>query len=133
MRKLLLASCVALLTSPALAQDAPSQCTQGAPTWVSTLCRSYTSYVRVKYCNEVRKGYLLQYVNDEELERAEVAIKAIVSKAIETTPNVDTDAIWKRALILAPQGAHLSRDFCQQYLRSLLADSPVATISIPKP
>ena len=45
---------------------------------INRLFRGCQFYAHVKFCNEVREGYLVKYVNDAELVRAEKAIKSIV-------------------------------------------------------
>ena len=65
---------------------------------INRLFRGYQYYAHVKFCNDVREGYLVKYVNDVELERAEIAIKAIVAQTTKEDATIDTDDVWKKAL-----------------------------------
>ncbi len=49
----------------------------------------YRWFMLVRRCNEVRQGYLLQYVNDDEFARANATIKAIVQQAKTNFPGLD--------------------------------------------
>jgi hypothetical protein len=93
---------------------------------------AYAKYRVVRYCNEVRRGYLVQYVNDDELARATTAIQAIVRKAKNDEPGINTDALWNNSANLAndrPVGV----EWCQRYLEDLLRMSPVALYDQSKP
>jgi hypothetical protein len=94
--------------------------------------RAYNLYVRVKFCNEARQGYLIQYVNDAELDRATIAVKAIVRKAQEAEPGMDSNEIWEKAR-RAADGSIASQSYCQMYLSQLVNMSPVDTYNIQKP
>src|SRR5438270_4980626 len=59
---------------------------------------AYKNYAIVKYCNEVRRGYVAVYINEIELARARTAIKAIEENAIAKNRNLNTDALWRSAL-----------------------------------
>jgi hypothetical protein len=54
----------------------------------------YRFYALVKYCHEIREGYLSVYINDVEMRRADKAIRAIVQKAVSEDNSIDTDKIW---------------------------------------
>jgi hypothetical protein len=92
----------------------------------------YALYRLVRHCNEVRRGYMVQFVNDDEFKRATATIQAIVKKAKKDEPNISTDNLWNESAAGAnrrPIGANL----CQAYLRDLLQMSPVAVYEEAKP
>ena len=92
--------------------------------------RAYAQYAEVAFCNEARAGYLVQYVNDYEFERAKVAIKAIVAAALKEDPSLNTDDLWNKARnanLIAAEG------YCRQALYELLQASPVTVYQINKP
>lgn len=99
---------------------------------INRLFKGYQLYVHVKFCNEVREGYLVKYVNDAELVRAEKAIKSIVDQATKDDTTINTDHVWKQALE-AVQGKPASIDFCQSSLGQLLNLSPTAVYTVAKP
>ncbi|HEY1475745.1 MAG TPA: hypothetical protein VGF53_16840 [Pseudolabrys sp.] len=99
---------------------------------INRLFRGYQFYVHVKFCNEVREGYLVQYVNDAEMIRAEKAIKSIVEQATKDDTAINTDEVWKKALA-AVQGKSASISLCQYSLGQLLNLSPAAVYTITKP
>jgi hypothetical protein len=92
----------------------------------------YTLYRCVRYCNEVRRGYVVQYVNYDELARATTAIQAIVRKAKNDEPGINTDALWNSSADLA-NGRPMGVEWCQRYLHDLLRMSPVALFDNSKP
>jgi hypothetical protein len=94
--------------------------------------RAYNLYVRVKFCNETRQGYLVQYVNDVEMDRATIAVKAVVREAQKEEPDMDTNPIWEKAR-QAASGSIASDSYCRMYLGQLLKMSPVDTYGIQKP
>jgi hypothetical protein len=93
---------------------------------------AYSLYARVAFCNEVREGYMLQYVNDPEFYRAKIAIKAIVAAALKEDPSLNTDDLWNKDR-QAAGGFHASQSYCQLALNQLLNASPVNPYSIQKP
>jgi crotonobetainyl-CoA:carnitine CoA-transferase CaiB-like acyl-CoA transferase len=99
---------------------------------INRVFRGYQFYAHVKFCNDVREGYLVQYVNDAEMMRAEKAIKSIVEQATKDDTTINTDDVWKQALE-AVQGKPASISFCQQSLAQLLNLSPTTVYSIAKP
>ena len=99
---------------------------------INRLYRGYQLYALVKFCNEVREGYLVQYVNDTEMVRAKKAIKSIVDQAIKDDTTIDTDDVWKQALA-AVQGKSASINFCQYALGELFNLSPTAIYTVAKP
>jgi len=98
----------------------------------SRIVNAYRLYTMVKYCNQVREGYLVKYVNDVEMERAEVVIRAIVNKAKSEDPSVDTDKLWSQAQ-QATNGQMASQSYCEMYYNQLLHMSPVSPYNIRKP
>jgi hypothetical protein len=93
---------------------------------------AYQRWVYIQFCNEVRQGYLVTYVNDIERERARVAVKAIEKAALAEQADLDTDAIWTLAR-KAMVGKHAYQEQCRVELEALLRNSPVPTYDIRKP
>jgi hypothetical protein len=96
------------------------------------LLTAYKLYSTLQFCNQVRKGYLVVWINDIELERAHVAVKAIEKKVLAEQSDIDTDAIWKQARS-EMKGAWSNQASCQQGLQRLLLMSPVGVYDIQKP
>lgn len=69
----------------------------------------YALYQLVRHCNEIPRGYALQYVNDDELDRATASIKMLVRKAKKDEPHINTG----------------NQQPCQRYLGQLLQMNPV--------
>ena len=84
----------------------------------------YALYRLVRHCNETRRGYVVQYVNDDELNRATASIQKLVKKAKKDEPNISTDNLWNESAALA-DGRPIGNKPCQNYLRQLLEISPV--------
>ncbi len=105
------------------AADAKAKAEAEAKKPGNRLLRGYKRYAYVKYCNEVRQGYVVVYVNDIELERAKTTVKAIEDDALREDGTLDTDATWKRA-IREIGGLSVNRDQCQFELNALLQQSP---------
>jgi hypothetical protein len=99
---------------------------------VNRVLNGYSYYADVKRCHDVRNGYLVQYINDPELERATVAVKAIVEKATAEDTTVDTDVQWQKALAYA-NTLPMDRTDCQYWLSQLFAMSPVPGYTTAKP
>jgi hypothetical protein len=99
---------------------------------INRLYRGYQYYAHIKFCNEVREGYLVKYVNDVELERAEIAIKAIVAQTTKEDAAIDTDDVWKKAL-KAVVGQYAEADVCKNSLVQLFKMSPQPVYQIAKP
>ena len=98
------------------------------------LLEGYRRYIVVKYCHDVREGYLVQNINDAELSRAEQAIKAIVDKAKADDAPVDTDKQWNRAMNHVRRlNVPVSIDWCQRAKNELFRLSPQPVITIAKP
>ena len=99
---------------------------------VNRLFRGYQYYAHVKFCNQVREGYLVKYVNDLEMERAEKAIKALVDKTTAEDTSIDTDYVWKEAL-KAVKGKYANDVLCRNSLVELFNLSPEPVYPITKP
>jgi membrane protein involved in colicin uptake len=93
---------------------------------------AYTLYVKTKYCNEIRQGYLVQLVNDAELDRATTVVGAVVKKAKTADPSIDTDAIWANARNAAI-GFSATEGSCRGSLGQIMSISPVDPYNIQKP
>lgn len=64
-----------------------------------TLFDAYRHYGFIKYCNETRRGYLAQWVNEDELGRARSHVKHLEDEAKEVWGDeIDTDKLYKSAL-----------------------------------
>jgi hypothetical protein len=98
----------------------------------SKVVKAYGLYTMVKYCNQVREGYLGKYVNDVEMERAETVIRAIIDKAKAEDPTIDTDKLWSQAQRNV-NGQMASQSYCEMYYNQLLHMSPVSPYNIQKP
>jgi len=92
----------------------------------------YALYIRLKWCHDVREGYVVKYINDVEMERVETAIKAIVEKWKPREPDMDTDLLWKQADKMRV-GQPISDSSCSSWLRQLFAMSPAPAIRVEKP
>jgi TPR repeat protein len=90
---------------------------------VNRLLTAYKRYAYVKYCNEVRQGYAVVYVNDIELERARVTVKAVEDDGLHEDGSLDTKAMWNRA-VSEIAGKYVDRGQCQMELQSLLQQNP---------
>jgi hypothetical protein len=99
---------------------------------INRLYRGYQYYAHVKFCNEVREGHLVKYVNDVEMERAETAIKAVVEQTTKEDASIDTDDIWKKAL-KAVSGRYAEIEVCKASLIQLFKLSPQPVYQIAKP
>lgn len=104
------------------------------------LLQTYRMSALITWCHEVREGYAYKYINDAELDRASIAIKAIVKQVTKDDATIDTDAIWQQALDeIQPHIRQLQYDpdftrrACQEVLHKLFAQSPTQVYSIPKP
>jgi hypothetical protein len=103
------------------------------------LLDGYRFFAHVKWCHDVRDGYAYKFINVVELERAEMAIKAIVAQSTKENASINTDDVWKQAL--ASIAGHLrQRDtangldqVCQHSLQELFKISPTPVYSIAKP
>lgn len=62
------------------------------------LTYSYQRYQVLQTCNEIRKGYAVQFINDGELSKAKDKIKAIESKLKPLLNDKDTNKLWTQAI-----------------------------------
>jgi hypothetical protein len=62
------------------------------------LLRAYSNYIYLKLCHDVREGYVVQYVNDQEMERVDSTTKRIVEAATKEDASINTDDVWNAAL-----------------------------------
>jgi len=62
------------------------------------LILAYQFYQVVQTCNEVRKGYAAQFVNDEEFAASTRKIKFVESTVKPALQDKNTDKLWARAL-----------------------------------
>jgi hypothetical protein len=92
----------------------------------------YAAFAYVRFCHESREGYLVQYVNDVEMDKANKAIKEIVAQATKEDPAINTDEVWRKALA-ALQGINLDQMECHNTLTQLLKRSPTPVYSTAKP
>ena len=92
----------------------------------------YVFYRLARRCNQVRRGYAVQYVNDDELERATTAIQAVVKAAKNNEPNINTDSLWDKSAERA-NGRPIGAESCQAYLQELLRISPGSVYDEAKP
>jgi hypothetical protein len=99
------------------------------------LQRAYRAYGLVQYCNKVRQGYLVTYINDEEMDRAQIMMKATERMYVRqgfADPSLTADSIWKRAMSQIG-GQAIDSQSCKGYYRQLSDFSPVPSIQIEKP
>jgi hypothetical protein len=94
--------------------------------------QAYTAYIFVRWCHEIREGYMVKYVNDVEMDRAETAIRAIVQKWKVQEPNMNTDQLWQQA-DQRVVGKPINLDTCHYGLRTLLDMSPIPAVRVTKP
>ena len=93
---------------------------------------AYARFRAVRFCVQVRKGYMMKYVNDTELDRANVAIHAIVDNAKQDKPGINTDALWNNSANMI-KNFYAGIDVCQHELNELYRMSPVAVYDNTKP
>ena len=91
---------------------------------INRVREAYALYRLVRHCNETRRGYAAQYVNKYELKRATESIQAMVKRAKNDEPNINTDNLWNESAALA-NDRPIGRQPCQHYLDQLLEISPV--------
>jgi chemotaxis protein histidine kinase CheA len=99
------------------------------------LQRAYRAYGLVQYCNKVRQGYLVTYINDEEMDRAQIMIKATERMYVRqgfADTSLTADSIWKRAMSQIG-GQPIDSQSCKGYYHQLSDFSPVPSIQIEKP
>lgn len=99
------------------------------------LQRAYRAYGLVQYCNKVRQGYLVTYINDEEMDRAQIMMKATERMYVRqgfSDTSLTADSIWKRAMSQIG-GQPIDSQSCKGYYRQLSDFSPVPSIQIERP
>jgi hypothetical protein len=99
---------------------------------VNRLFRGYQYFGHVRFCHESRDGYLVQYVNDAEMEKAQRTIKDLVAQTTKEDPSIDTDDLWRKALN-ALKGAPSEQVQCQNSLIRLFKLAPTPVYSTEKP
>lgn len=104
------------------------------------LMTGYAAFAYVSWCQEVRDGYVYKYINDAELERAKIAVKAIVEQTTKEDPTINTDEVWRDAMNMiarriTPRHANQNGqvEVCQDALQQLLQMSPTQVYSVAKP
>jgi hypothetical protein len=88
---------------------------------LTDLVNAYRVYSVVKYCNEIRQGYLVTYVNDIELDRAREKIKAIEAPYLAAYKNLDTDELFNMAF-QSVHGFSIYDQACHYAMRQLFND-----------
>jgi hypothetical protein len=99
---------------------------------INRLLTGYRFFHYVSVCNEARSGYLLKYVNDDDLERAHKAVRAIADKASKDDPSINTDNVWKQAL-QSPIFPRVNDAACRTALVQLVNSSPTILWNVEKP
>lgn len=99
---------------------------------VNRLLNGYMAFGYVRFCHESRDGYLVQYVNDIEMQKAERAVKAIVAQTTKEDASLNTDKVWQEAQSFN-EGRHLNEGTCREALIDLFRRSPVPLQSTAKP
>jgi hypothetical protein len=99
---------------------------------INRLFRGYQYFGHARFCHESRDGYLMVYVNDFEMEKAETAIKVLAEQSIKADPSIDTDKLWAEAL-KALEGAPAEQIPCHNSLLRLFNLVPSAVYSNSKP
>ena len=104
------------------------------------LMTGYAAFAYVSWCHEVRDGYLYKYINDADLDRAKIAVKAIVEQTTKEEPAINTDEVWQDAMNMiarriTPRHANQNGqvEVCQDALQQLLQMSPTQVYSVAKP
>jgi hypothetical protein len=96
------------------------------------LIKAYQLYSNVQFCNQLRQGYMVVWVNDLELERARAATKAIEKSILVEQPGLNTNNLWQTALANA-KGWQAYQRSCDQAYSNLLSMSPVNVYPLQKP
>jgi hypothetical protein len=97
------------------------------------LTRSYARYIFVQWCNQVRDGYLVVYVNESEAKWAKRAINAIQTGVTEQDSSIDTKKLWDEAWSVVRRTMNPDRDTCQFQLTKLVNQSGINVFKIEKP
>jgi hypothetical protein len=96
------------------------------------MIRAYRFYSNIAFCNQIRQGYALVWINDLELERAKIAVKAIEKSLLAEEPDLDTRTLWQVALSQA-RGWQANQASCNIAYADLRSLSPVNIYPIQKP
>jgi hypothetical protein len=97
----------------ALALGTPAANADTTPaTPASRVFVAYKHHAFLQFCHQARGGYLVQWIDDDEIDRADAVVKAVVAKAREQAPAIDTDEIWKAARQTI-RGMFANLDMCQ--------------------
>jgi hypothetical protein len=114
-RTALLASCLAVLPTVASAQT-PAQSKS-----FNTLLQAYGGYIVSKYCHDTRNGYLLQWVNDAEIDKARAYVKHLEDEAQKAFDGqLDTDKLYREARRYV-QGYPVNGSNCHVAYRQLMS------------
>lgn len=96
------------------------------------LLQLYKKWVYVSVCNKSREGYLVQYVNDVELERARRGVKGAERELLMRNPPLAErkDHIWQAAL---QEQVRVIQELCSKTASELWNASRDGAITVPKP
>jgi hypothetical protein len=104
---------------------------RGGSPKAAELFRLYRQWMFVQFCNQVREGYAMVFVNDIELERARKAVKAIEAKLKADDPDLNPTQVWndagrKSQISVGPEQ-------CQRTLANLLNSNPLGAFEFQRP
>jgi hypothetical protein len=99
---------------------------------INVLFRAHTRYIFVNVCHQNRKGYLMVFINDVELDRAEKAIHAILAQQKKRDSQIDTDLAYNEAMKEISR-LPITDSLCHWKYNELMNMSPVAEYVVPKP
>lgn len=101
---------------------------------VNKVVNAYAAYIIVRICHESREGYLVQYISDAEMDRAEKAIRTAVDKWTAADPTIDKSLAWDDARKYA-RGLNIaaSVEFCQSQLAKLYSLSGSSPYKFGRP
>jgi hypothetical protein len=104
------------------------------------LFEAYAEFAFIKWCHDVREGYVYGAINDSELERAQTVVRSVVAQSTKLDATIDTDKLWKMGLDLVKPRMDPRKVeqpgfsfVCHDALRQLYELSPVPVYSIAKP
>lgn len=75
-------------------------------------------YYLIKFCYETREGFASVFINDVQLEKARQKAKDLEADAKEANPGLDTDAVWKSAVINS-KGYRIDYESCQSFFLAM--------------
>jgi hypothetical protein len=98
----------------------------------SQLLQLYKKWAYVSICNKAREGYLVQYVNDVELDRARRGVQGAERELIKRNPSLAErkDEIWQAAL---RDEVRVFPERCQNTASELWNASRDGAIIVPRP